>query len=407
MLGLRETILIRINGTDQTGITTAAMGILANAEAAVLNIEQMVVRGRLTLEIVAEIPSGSDALKELLLLGWVRDLSIDFEVTEAAPAHALPTLVVTVVGSTLTPSDLEKVTAAIAKANGNIERIQRLADSPVWCYEFEVNGGDPSEMRSLLIDTAADNPRFDVAVQRAGLSRRAQRLVVLDVDSTLIQNEMIDLLADQSGCGEQCAAITESAMAGEIDFETSLRQRVALLAGQPLQILDLAYDELELTQGANTFITTLHHLGFKVAIVSGGFTSFTDRLKDELGLDYAFANQLETRRGVLTGELTGRIVDRAGKAELLREMAEQESITLEQVIAVGDGANDLDMLTTAGLGVAFCAKPIVRQAADASLSAPHLDAVLFLLGIRREELLKDGLYAESSDDPTNTTKGNP
>jgi len=252
-----------------------------------------------------------------------------------------------------------------------------------------VHGGDADEMRTQLVDTAADNPSFDVAIQRTGLVRRAQRLVVLDVDSTLIQNEMIDLLADQAGVGAECAALTEQAMQGQLDFEESLRARVALLAGQPVEIIDAAYAELELTAGAETFIRTLKRIGYKVAIVSGGFTSFTDRLRHRLDLDYSHANTLESKRGVLTGNLTGPIVDRAAKASLLTMMAQQEGIAPEQVVAVGDGANDLDMLATAGLGVAFCAKRVVRVAADASLTTPHLDAVLFLLGVRREELEAD------------------
>jgi phosphoserine phosphatase len=391
MPGTRETILIRISGPDQTGITTAAMGILATADASVQDVEQIVVRGRLTLEIVVEVPSGKDVLKDILLLGWERGLDVDFELVDAAPQTSLPSLVVSVIGAALGPTDLETVTAAIAKANGNIERIQRLAKTPVWCYEFEVHGGNADEMRAHLLDSAAENPRFDVAVQRTGLSRRAQRLVVLDVDSTLIQNEMIDLLADQAGVGEACAQITAQAMAGSLDFEESLRQRVALLAGQPEEIIDLAYDQLELTKGARTFVRTLKRLGYKVAIVSGGFTSFTDRLQESLGIDHAYANTLERKRGVLTGELSGPVVDRKAKAALLTQLADEEGIALEQVVAVGDGANDLDMLAAAGLGVAFCAKPVVRQAADATVSTPHLDAVLFLLGVRREELVADSL----------------
>lgn len=391
MPGTRETILIRISGPDQTGITTAAMGILASADASVQDVEQIVVRGRLTLEIVVEVPAGKDVLKDILLLGWERGLDVDFELVDAAPQPSLPSLVVSVIGTALGPTDLETVTAAIAKANGNIERIQRLAKTPVWCYEFEVHGGNADEMRAQLMDSAAENPRFDVAVQRMGLSRRAQRLVVLDVDSTLIQNEMIDLLADQAGVGEACAQITAQAMAGSLDFEESLRQRVALLAGQPEEIIDLAYDQLELTKGAETFVRTLKRLGYKVAIVSGGFTSFTDRLQESLGIDHAHANTLDRKRGVLTGELSGPVVDRKAKAELLTKLADQEGIALEQVVAVGDGANDLDMLAAAGLGVAFCAKPAVREAADTTVSTPHLDAVLFLLGVRREELVADSL----------------
>lgn len=389
-----ETILVRISGPDQTGITTTAMGILASAGASVSDLEQMVVRGKLTLEIAVDVPPGTGMLKEMLLMGWERGLEVDFEVVDAAPPPSLPSLVVSVLGGELGPCDLQTVTAAIAKAQGNIERIRRLAKHPVWCFEFEVHGGDAQQMRTLLLDTAADNPRFDVAVQRTGLRRRAKRLVVMDVDSTLIQNEMIDLLADQAGVGEQCASITEAAMRGELDFEESLRQRVSLLGGQPVEIIDWAYEQLELTAGAQSFIRTLKRLGYKVAIVSGGFVSFTERLKEELDLDYAYANQLEIKRGILTGELVGPIVDRRAKAELLREMAGFEEIVTDQVVAIGDGANDLDMLDAAGLGVAFCAKPIVREAADATLSSPYLDAILFLLGISREEVLEDQLLAD-------------
>ena len=391
---MAETILIRISGLDQPGITSDAMSILGGAQAVIQDIEQYVVRGRIALEIVAVVPPGNNALKDMLLLGWERGLDVDFELVEAPPTPSLPSLIVSVIGPELGPSDVGKVAAAISKANGNIERIQRLAKNPVWCYEFEVHGGDADEMRSLLVDTAADNPRFDVAVQRSGLRRRAQRLVVLDVDSTLIQNEMIDLLADQAGVGEQCAAITESAMAGELDFEESLRERVNLLAGQPEEIIERAYERLELTEGAETFVRTLKHLGLKVAVVSGGFTSFTNRLSKDLNLDYAKANTLEIRRGVLTGKVTGPVVDRAAKAEYLRKLADREGISLEQGVAVGDGANDLDMLATAGLGVAFCAKQVVREVADTTLSTPHLDAVLFMLGVRREELIADHLADE-------------
>ena len=365
------------------------MGILASGGATVQDIEQIVVRGRLNLELVVDVPEGRDVLKDILMLGWERNLDIDFDVVPAVPKLTLPSLVVSVVGDQLTPSDLQSATAAIAKAGGNIERIRRLAKEPVWCYEFEVRGSDPDGLRTQLIDAAAENPRFDVAIQRTGLSRRAQRLIVMDVDSTLIQNEMIDLLADEAGCGSECAALTEAAMAGQLDFEESLLARVQLLKGQPESILASAFDRLELTPGAGRFVKTLQRLGYKVAIVSGGFTYFTERLRSELGLDYAHANTLEIKNGLLTGKVIGAVVDRKSKASMMTLMAQQEGLALEQVVAIGDGANDLDMLSAAGLGVAFCAKQVVREAADATLSIPHLDAILFLLGVRSEELELD------------------
>ncbi|MGI9606640.1 MAG: phosphoserine phosphatase SerB [Acidimicrobiales bacterium] len=381
-----ETILIRVTGVDQPGITTAIMGILAHAGAVVLDIEQMVVRGRLNLEVVVDVSAGHDVLKDVLLVGWERDLDVDFDVVDEAPVPSSAGLVVSVLGPSLSPADLQAVTAGIAKAGGNIERIQRLANEPVYCYEFEVRGGDGREMRAHLLDAAAAASDFDVAIQRTGLARRSQRLIVLDVDSTLIQNEMIDLLAAEAGIGDACAAITDSAMAGTLDFEESLRQRVRLLEGQPREIIDRAYLRLELTDGAERFVRTVRRLGYRIAIVSGGFNSFTDRLRSDLGIDYSYANTLEVRDGVLTGGVTGPIVDRNAKASLLQAIAQQEGVSLEQVVAVGDGANDLDMLSAAGLGIAFCAKPVVRDRADTTLSAPHLDAVLFLLGFRREDV---------------------
>jgi phosphoserine phosphatase len=226
----------------------------------------------------------------------------------------------------------------------------------------------------------------DVAVQTEGLLRRASRVVVMDVDSTLIQDEVIDLLAEAAGREEEVAAVTAAAMAGEIDFEESLRRRVAALAGLPVSVLGEVRDRVRLTPGARTFVRTLRRLGYRTAIVSGGFTAVTDHLRQELGLDYAFANELEVAHGRLTGGLVGPIVDRAAKARIAAEIAAREGVSLDQVVAIGDGANDLDMLAVAGLGVAFNAKPAVRQAARASVNVPYLDAILFLLGVSRDEV---------------------
>ena len=254
-------------------------------------------------------------------------------------------------------------------------------------YQFVVRTHEEASLRRELLRVGADLPDVDIAVQREGLRQRAKRLVVFDVDSTLIQDEVIDLLAAEAGRLDEVRAITESAMAGELDFEASLRARVKMLAGlEADEAVERAWAKATMTPGAATCVRTLRRLGYVVAAVSGGFTVFTDRLRDELGLDAAYANQLEVVDGVLTGEVQGEIVDRERKAELLQAIAAENGVPIEQTVAVGDGANDLAMLDAAGLGVAFNAKPVVEAAADTALNVPYLDAVLFMLGISREEI---------------------
>ena len=381
------TILVTLTGRDRTGVTSRLFADLAHHDLAVLDIEQVVIRGRLVLGVLL----ASDGEPDLTAIhravrGLAANLDMEAEITtgwgEPPPRRGL--LHVTVLGSPLRPSAVAAIAGRIAASGANIDRIDRLADRPVTCIELDVSGADPDALRSALTSEAAEQ-RVDVAVQRGGLHRRAKRLIVMDVDSTLISGEAIDLLAARAGCVEQVAKITEAAMRGEHDFAASLRERVALLAGLDVAALDEVRREVRLAPGARTLISTLQHLGFRCGIVSGGFTQITDGLARELGLDFAAANTLEVAEGKLTGRLTGPIIDRPGKAEALRRFADQAGVPLSQTVAVGDGANDLDMIAAAGLGVAFNAKQVVRDAADASVTVPYLDTVLYLLGVSRDE----------------------
>lgn len=385
-----QTFLVQVDGPDKPGITTHVLATLAAASAVIEDVEQIVIRDHISLNIVTRIPDGRDLLKELLLVGWEHGLSIEFELVDAAPSRNPTGTIVTVLGQQVAADELAAVTAIVTKTGGNVDRVERLSKYPAWSYQLSVSGGDVAALRTGLVQLRREFPGVDVAIQPQGLPRRALRVMVLDVDRTLVQNEMIDELADIAGVGEQVAELTEQAMQGVLDFEEALRARVRLLAGQPASILDQGWERLQLTPGARTFIATLRHLGFTVAIVSGGFTSITDRLKKELGLDYAYANTLEIVDGVLTGEVIGPLVDRERKAELLRIIADSEGLATRQVVAVGDGANDIDMLDAAGLGIAFNAKAVVADAADAELNLPYLDAVLFLLGVSREDIESEG-----------------
>jgi phosphoserine phosphatase len=375
-------------------VTSGLLTLLADLGAEIQDMEQVVVQRQLTLGLAVSVPAGRDLVKEILLFGWESDLTIDFEIVKDTPPKYAARHVVTALAPELSPTDLALTAGAIAQSGGNIDRIHRLSRYPVWSYEFLVEGSNANQLRASLLEVAADRS-IDIAVQPHGLSRRSTRLVVLDVDSTLIRNEVIDLLAEEAGCGTQVANITEQAMLGKIDFEGALRQRVALLAGSPESIITSAIAKIVLTPGARTFIRTLRRLGYQIAIISGGFTHFTDHLSEVLGLDHSFANQLEIVNGKLTGNLLGQIVDAQTKADLLIQIAHLENIPLEQTVAVGDGANDLPMLQHAGLGIAFNAKPLLKGAADTSISVPYLDAILFMLGVTREEV-----EAADASDPT-------
>ena len=387
----RTTVLVTLTGRDRPGVTSRLFAELAGHELTVEDIEQVVIRGRLVLGVL--LASGGDPDLTRIhrsIRALAADLDMDAEITTGwgEPPRRRGRLHVTVVGSPLLPSAVAAIASRIAASGANIDRIDRLADRPVTCIELDVSGADPDALRAALTSEAVQQ-RVDVAVQRGGLHRRAMRLIVMDVDSTLVSAEVIDLLAARAGCAEQVAKITASAMRGDVDFTTALRERVALLAGLDASVLDEVRREVTLAPGARTLIRTLRHLGFRCGIVSGGFSQLTNALAADLGLDYAAANTLEIAGGKLTGHLTGPVIDRAGKAAALRQFAEQAGIPLSQTVAVGDGANDLDMITAAGMGIAFNAKQAVRDAADASVSVPYLDTVLYLLGVSRDEVQTD------------------
>lgn len=380
-------LLLTTTGEDRPGITAGLLGVLAAADAEVLDMEQVVIRGRLTLGLIVRCLDDGTLTDDLHRFGKDADIQVRVERVEGDEdtGDGRPRHVVTVIGHDLLAIGLQGVADAIADHGANIDRIVRLSTYPVRSFEFEVSGGSQADMRRSLLEVGRTHA-IDISVQRLSLERRAKRLVVLDMDSTLIADEVIDLLAEEAGVADAVTDITARAMAGELDFATALADRVALLAGLPMERVEAVRDRIRLTPGARTFIRTLHRLGFKTAVVSGGFTIFTDWVAEHLGLDHTHSNTLEVVDGKLTGRVLAPVVDSARKAELLREIAAAEGIPLEQVVAVGDGANDLEMLDAAGLGIAFNAKQVVQDAAHTSLNVPYLDAILFFLGIRRAEV---------------------
>ena len=392
MTAEKVSVLITVTGPDRPGVTSALFEVLSRYEVELLNVEQVVIRDRLTLGVLVlgapEVADGTalrtqvtDAVDRLGLEATI-ERSDDVSIIAEPPTHTI-----VVLGRPITAAAFGAVAQAAAALGVNIEFIRGVSDYPVTGLELRVTTpeGMADDLQAALAGVGAEQG-VDIAVEDYTLERRNKRLIVFDVDSTLIQGEVIEMLAERAGAGQAVAAITEAAMRGEIDFAESLHQRVATLAGLPAEVIDEVADRVELTPGARTTIRTLRRLGFHCGVVSGGFRQVIDPLAHDLMLDFVAANELEIVDGRLTGRVVGPIIDRAGKAKALRDFATQAGVPMEQTVAVGDGANDIDMLNAAGLGVAFNAKPALREVADASLSHPYLDTVLFILGVTRAEI---------------------
>ena len=389
------SVLITVTGPDRPGVSSVLFAALTRHGVDLLDVEQVVIRGRLTLGALVGTHHDPEGLQEAVEQAMA---SISMQVHTSLEAHDDPvarrhsTHAVLVIGRPITARAFGSVALALADVGANIDSIRRVADYPVTGLELMVSpepGGGvrhpPGTLRARLVEVAR-TAGVDVAVERAGLARRSKRLIVFDVDSTLVQGEVIEMLAARAGAEAEVRAVTEAAMRGELDFAESLRRRVAVLAGLPESVLDDVAGQLELTPGARTTIRTLKRLGFRCGLVSGGFTRAISGLVEQLGLDFCAANELEVLDGRLTGNIVGEIVDRPGKAVALRRFADSYGVPLEQCVAVGDGANDIDMLSIAGLGIAFNAKPALTEVADTALSHPYLDVVLFVLGITRDEV---------------------
>lgn len=382
-----DTLLITVTGTDRPGVTSAVLETLSLSGVAVVDMEQILMRGSLVLGVLVTAPRDAKKLRKAVTetvgaLGMSVEIERGSGDNQSRPSDRAH---VTVIGAPLKASAMAAIAGRIADCGGNIDRIERMARYPVTAIELHTSGAAADRLRTLLATEAA-RLGIDVAVQPASLLRHGVRLIVMDVDSTLIQGEVIEMLAQHAGYGPEVADVTERAMRGELDFEQSLRARVKLLAGLDASVLDEVYDAIVVNPGARTMVRTLRRLGYRFAIVSGGFSQITDRLAEDLGIHRARANTLEIVDGKLTGEVVGPVVDRAGKAQALREFAADLGVPEAATIAIGDGANDLDMLDAAGLGIAYNARPVVREAADTSLNVPYLDTIMYLLGISREEI---------------------
>ncbi len=403
---MKEVLLITISGADKPGVTSEVTAILSNYQANILDIGQAVIHDNLSLGILVEIPTAfesSPVLKDILFKVHELGMNVRFQpISEESYGHWVgqqgkPRHIVTLLSRKVTAKQISSLTAVAARHGLNIDNIKRLSgripldvvnDQSKACVEFSARGV-PESLEVLRADFMELSAALDVdiAFQEDNVFRRNRRLVCFDMDSTLIEAEVIDELAKAAGVGEQVAEITEAAMRGELDFSESFARRMALLKGLDVSILADIAERLPVTEGAERLISTLRKLGYKTAILSGGFNYFGRYLQEKLGIDYVFANELDIEDGKVTGKVSGQIVDGQRKAELLRELAAQEKISLEQVIAVGDGANDLPMLSIAGLGIAFRAKPLVQASAKQSISTLGLDGSLYLMGFRDRDTL--------------------
>ena len=389
----RSSLLITVTGRDQPGVTSALFEVLSRHNVELLNVEQVVIRGRLTLGVLVAAPTdvaaGTQLRDEVTAAIHGVGLDVTIEPSDTLPVLRAPsTHTIVVLGRPVTAEAFGVVARELAALGVNIDTIRGVSDYPVTGLELRVSVPTDDIYRQLQTALArvAVAERIDIALEDYSLSRRAKRLIVFDVDSTLIQGEVIEMLAARVGAEAAVAEVTEAAMRGELDFAESLNRRVATLAGLPASVLEDVGEQIELTPGARTTLRTLRRLGYHCGIVSGGFRQVIAPLAHELMMDFVAANELEIVDGKLTGRVIGPIIDRAGKAKALRDFAQQAGVPMEQTVAVGDGANDIDMLAAAGLGVAFNAKPALREVADASLSYPYLDTLLFILGITRSEI---------------------
>ncbi|RAV33670.1 phosphoserine phosphatase SerB [Corynebacterium heidelbergense] len=398
-----EPCIVTVTGPDRPGVSAAFFRVLAAYDVQLLDIEQSVFRGGLSLAALlgaqrSDLDQLRAGLKDTLSVHGVSvevTVDRDLETTRPHSTHAM-----VVLGHPVTAAHISRIGQTLADYSANIDTIRGIADYPVTGLEFKLTVPDPTPGGGVALRKAlaplTSEIGVDIAIERAGLARRSKRLICFDVDSTLIQHEVIEMLAAYAGREREVAEVTERAMRGELDFSQSLHERVKALAGLDANVIDRVAADVQLTAGARTTIRTLKRLGYKTGVVSGGFIQVIEPLARELDLDFARANTLEIIDGKLTGRVIGPVIDRRAKAESLKEFAWSNGLALHQTVAVGDGANDIDMLSTAGLGIAFNAKPALREVADAAVNRPFLDQVLFLLGISRHEIedadLRDGTY---------------